>query len=107
MSYTWNFYGIVNQLYLNLKKKKKEAWITPQLVLPSEGLLPFVTWRGHSPSLRHWLAASDEGGGKACRMSGSHAAEGRFSRERKLGALQPSSRASAEPTDYTRMNGDQ
>ena len=85
MSYTLNFYGIVNQLYLNLKKKKKkEAWITPQLVLPSEGLLPFVTWRGHSPSLRHWLAASDEGGGKACRMRGSHAAEGRFSRERKL-----------------------
>lgn len=102
----WYCKSIIPQFKNKKEKKKKGSLITPQLVLPSEGLLPFVTRRGHSPSLRHWLAASDEGGGRACRMRGSHAAEGIFSRERKLGALQPSSRASAEP-DYTRMNGDQ
>lgn len=100
-------------MYLNLKtkkekKKKKEAWIAPySWSYLQEDCCLLLHGGDHSPSLRLWLAASDEGGGEACRMRGSHAAAGRFSRERKLAALQPSSRASAEPTDYTRVNGDQ
>lgn len=75
---------------------------------PTEtGLQPFVQGGHHSPSIKHWLATRDEGGGTTLRTRGSHAAESNSLE--KGPAMSPSLHpggALEESMHYTGMNGD-